>query len=190
MSSASRYLMKRSPVIPCVLVLLSLGGCGQVANIRSLSNGYVPPKVGETARLRVVTDGIVRAVPGRDCIDWNVPGAGVMVSTRSGFPDHNGESLGMPGPTYTWAGTEKSELLVTTNKPITFHYLGQLQYSRHCSTTMTFVPRPGTDYLVQATMYAQCSIQLDELSADGLQWDLVKSTPEGKVSMCNVMDNF
>lgn len=48
--------------------------------------------------LRVVPVALlVRAVPGRDCLDWNVPGAGVMASTKAGFPDHNGESLGMPG---------------------------------------------------------------------------------------------
>lgn len=48
--------------------------------------------------LRVVPVALlVRAVPGRDCLDWNVLGAGVMASTKAGFPDHNGENLGMPG---------------------------------------------------------------------------------------------
>ena len=55
---------------------------------------------------------------------------------------------------------------------------------------MTFVPRPGVDYQVQASMSADCSFLLDELSADGKQWVAVEPKPEGKVPMCNAMDNF
>lgn len=58
-----------------VLAAAALGGCGQVAN-----------------------------VPGRDCLDWNMPGAGVMVSAKPGFPDHNGKNPGIPGPIYSLAG--------------------------------------------------------------------------------------
>ena len=181
--------MRLLPVILAVL-LLSLGGCGQVANVRSLSTGYVPPQDGETARIRLLTDGLVRAVPVRDCLDWNVPGAGVMASTKPGFPDHNGENLGIPGPIFSWAGAVSSELVVPANKPIAFHYLGRLQYSRQCAKTMTFVPRPGADYMVQATMSADCSFQLDELEAGGKQWAMVQPQPAGKVSMCNAIDNF
>lgn len=181
--------MRLLPVILAVL-LLSLGGCGQVANVRSLSTGYVPPQGGETARIRLLTDGLVRAVPERDCLDWNVPGAGVMASAKPGFPDHNGENLGIPGPIFSWAGAVSSELVVPANKPIAFHYLGRLQYSRQCAKTMTFVPRPGVDYMVQATMSADCSFQLDELEAGGKQWAMVQPQPAGKVSMCNAIDNF
>ncbi|OCW22006.1 hypothetical protein [Pseudomonas sp. S3E12] len=176
-------------VVPVALLVL-LTGCGQVANIRSLSTGYVAPQTGETARVRLITDGLVRAVPGRDCLDWNVPGAGVMASTKAGFPDHNGESLGMPGPIYSWAAAVSSELVVPANKPIAFHYLGQLQYSRQCSASMAFVPRPGVDYMVQASMYANCSIQLHELPAGAKQWVAVEPASKGKLSMCNAMDNL
>ncbi|KAF2410795.1 hypothetical protein ACMSI6_12605 [Pseudomonas antarctica] len=176
-------------VMPVTLLVL-LTGCGQVANIRSLSTAYAPPQSGETARVRLITDGLVRAVPGRDCLDWKVPGAGVMASTKAGFADRNGESLGMPGPIYTWDGAVTTELVVPANKPIALHYLGQLQYSRQCFSSMTFVPRPGADYMVQATIYAGCSIQLQALSADGKQWDAVEPEPKGKLSMCNAMDNF
>ena len=181
-------MMRFRNVVP--LLLLALGGCGQVANIRSLSTGYVPPQNGETARVRIVTDGLVRAVPGRDCLDWNVPGAGVVASAKAGFPDHNGESLGMPGPIYSSAGAVTSELVVPAGKPIAFHYLGRLQYAQQCAKTMTFVPKPGRDYMVQASMSADCSFLLDELPADGKQWVRIEPTPVGKVSMCNVMDNF
>ncbi|WP_235986749.1 hypothetical protein [Pseudomonas triticifolii] len=176
--------------IAWVLAVAALGGCGQVANVRSLSTGYVPPKGGETARIRLLTDGLVRAVPGRDCIDWNVPGAGVMASAKSGFPDHNGENLGIPGPIYSLTGAVSSELVVPANRPIALHYLGRLQYSRQCAKTMTFVPRPGVDYMVQASMSADCSFQLDELSTDGMQWVVVAPKPDDKVAMCNAIDNF
>ena len=182
------YQMRLFTVIPAVL--LALSGCGQVANVHSLSTGYIPPQSGETARIRLLTDGLVRAVPGRDCLDWKVPGAGVMASARSGFPDHNGENLGIAGPIYSLAGSVSSELVVPANKPIALHYLGRLQYPRQCARTMTFVPRPGVDYRVQASMSADCSFLLDQLSADGMQWVAVEPKPDGKVPMCHAMDNF
>jgi hypothetical protein len=55
---------------------------------------------------------------------------------------------------------------------------------------MAFVPRPGVDYMVQASMYANCSIQLHELPAGAKQWVAVEPAPKGKLSMCNAMDNF
>ena len=102
--------------VPVALLVL-LTGCGQVANIRSLSTGYVAPTSGETARVRLITDGLVRAVPGRDCLDWNVPGAGVMASTKAGFPDHNAENRGIPGPTYPWAGAVTAAAVVPADDP-------------------------------------------------------------------------
>lgn len=176
-------------VVPAVL-LLALGGCGQVYNVRSLSTAYVAPSSGETARLRVVSDGMVRAVPGRACLDWNVPGAGVMVSTKPGFADRNGESLNMPGGTLSVGGGVSSELLIPANTPIAFHYLGQLEYSRQCFNSMTFVPKPGQDYLVRASIFARCSIELDQLNTENGRWTPIQPSPPGKVSMCNVMDNF
>lgn len=55
-------------------------------------SGYVPPQGGETARIRLLTDGLIRTVPERDCLNWNVPGAGgeVMASAKtSAFPDRS-----------------------------------------------------------------------------------------------------
>ncbi|WP_122221774.1 hypothetical protein [Pseudomonas syringae group genomosp. 3] len=181
--------MKAFRIIYAAFLLL-LTGCGQVANIRSLSTSYTPPDTGDTARIRIITDGLVRAVPGRDCLDWNAPGAGVMVSAKSGFPDHNGENLGIQGPVYSWAGAVSSELIIPANKPIALHYLGQLHYSRQCFKTMTFVPKNGVDYMIQASMSGDCSFQLDELAANNLRWTAVEPKPDEKLSMCNIMDYF
>ncbi len=181
--------MKILRVAPAMLLVV-LGGCGQVSNIRSFSTAYTSPQAGETARLRVVSDGMVRAVPGRNCLDWTSPGAGVMVSAQSGFTDRNGERLGMPGMAPRSADAVSSELVIPANKPIAFHYLAQQRYARQCFNTLSFVPRPGVDYQLQATMAGGCRIELDERRA-GEEWlQIVDATQTAKASMCNVMDNF
>lgn len=185
----SNCLMNHARVIPALWMML-LGGCGQIATVHSLSTAYTSPSAGETARLRVVSDGMVRAVPGRDCLDWNTPGAGVMVSARPGFADRNGEQLGMTGPVYSWAGAVSSELVIAANTPIAFHYLGQTTPDRQCFNTLTFVPRPGVDYQLQSSTSAQCAIHLQELPAGATQWVAVTPAPAGKLSMCHVSDNF
>ncbi|UZE31850.1 hypothetical protein [Pseudomonas asplenii] len=170
------------------MLLVVLGGCGQVSNIRSFSTAYTSPQAGETARLRVVSDGMVRAVPGRNCLDWTSPG--VMVSAQSGFTDRNGERLGMPGMAPRSVGAVSSELVIPANKPIAFHYLAQQRYARQCFNTLSFVPRPGVDYQLQATMAGGCRVELDERRA-GEEWlQIVDATQTAKASMCKVMDNF
>ncbi|WP_248798294.1 hypothetical protein [Pseudomonas sp. MWU13-2105] len=176
-------------VVPAMLLIL-LSGCGQLSNVRSFSTAYTSPQAGETARLRVVSDGMVRAVPGRDCLDWNSPGAGVMVSAQSGFTDRNDERLGMPGSAQQWPGVVSSELVIPANKPIAFHYLAQLQFSRRCFNSLTFVPLPGMDYVLQASTSGECLIELDELRAGDGRLVAVEAGRVGKASMCNAMDNF
>jgi len=176
-------------VIPALFLVL-LSGCGQVYNVRSLNTAYTAPPSAETARLRIISDGMVRAVPGRDCLDWNVPGAGVMVSAKSGFADRNGASLGMPGPIYTWDGAVSSEQVIPANTPIAFHYIGLPQAGRQCFNTMTFIPKPGMDYMVRASMSGSCSFELAELPKGAERWSPIEPTPSGRLSMCHAMDNF
>ncbi|WP_371316759.1 hypothetical protein [Pseudomonas gingeri] len=138
----------------------------------------------------MVSDGMVRAVPGRDCLDWNSPGAGVMVSAQLGFTDRNGERLGMPGSAQHWPVAVSSELVIPANKPIAFHYLAQLQFSRRCFSSLTFVPQPGMDYVLQASTSRERLIELDELRAGDGRLVAVEARQVGKASMCNAMDNF
>ncbi|WP_017901943.1 hypothetical protein [Pseudomonas asplenii] len=172
------------------MLLLLLSGCGQLSNVRSFSTAYTSPQSGETARLRVVSDGMVRAVPGRNCLDWTSPGAGVMVSAQSGFTDRNGERLGMPGVAPRLVDAVSSELVIAANKPVAFHFLAQQHYARQCFSTLTFVPRPGADYLLRATTAGACRIELDELRGSEGQLQAVGASQTAKASMCNAMDNF
>lgn len=88
------------------------------------------------------------------------------------------------------ADVVSSELVIPANKPIAFHYLAQQRYARQCFNTLSFVPRPGVDYQLQATMAGGCRIELDERRA-GEEWlQIVDATQTAKASMCNVMDNF
>ncbi len=78
------------------LATLLLAGCGNLANVQSYSTPYSAPAGGETARLRVITNGMARGVPASACIDWRREGAGVIAVAQSGFANRNGQSLGMP----------------------------------------------------------------------------------------------
>ena len=113
-----------------------------------------------------------------------------MVSAKSGFADRNGASLGMPGPIYTWDGAVSSEQVIPANTPIAFHYLGLPQYGRQCFNTMTFIPEPGMDYMVRASMSGSCSFELAELPKGAERWSPIEPTPSGRLSMCHAMYNF
>lgn len=77
-----------SCVLPAlsISVLALLSGCGALTDVRSFSTPYSTPDGGETARLRVISDGMVRGVPKSDCVDFRLPGAGVMVAFRMATP--------------------------------------------------------------------------------------------------------
>lgn len=75
-----------------------VAGCGTAAKLRSFSSLYAEPTDGPVAQLRILANGMVRAVPGQSCVDWRSPGAGIMIVPRKGFTSHNGRDLGMPKP--------------------------------------------------------------------------------------------
>ena len=108
-------------------IAMVLSGCGNIQNVLAYSKAYMEPNSGDTARLRVITNGMVRGVPGRDCIDWRVQGAGVMAVKQSGFADqNNGRSLGMPTGSERADGMAhvRSELKVQANQPLTINFQG------------------------------------------------------------------
>ena len=117
-------------------LLTLLTGCGALSDVRSFSTPYSTPDGGETARLRVISDGMVRAVPKSDCVDFRLPGAGVMVAYRDGYANRNGESLGMPDDDKHPSSTVMTELLVPAGQPIAFHYIGA-----QCYNMFSFVPK-------------------------------------------------
>ena len=117
-----------------------------MANVRSFSTPYSLPASDQTARLRVFSDGMVRAIPKSACIDFRLPGAGVLVAPRKGYADRNNESVDMPVIDAQPPGTVKSEFKIPAGEPVAFVYNRDGCYNR-----FTFVPKPGADYELNAS---------------------------------------
>lgn len=163
-------------------LLATLTACGALTDVRSFSTPYASPTSGETARLRVMSDGMVRGVPKSDCIDFRLPGAGVMVAKRDGYADRNGETLGMaPVERYSDA-TVMTELLVPAGQPIAFHYIGD-----RCYNMFSFVPEAGMDYELDAANRYKCGVTLKRMLVGEIKGTLV---PLGESKLCNWADNF
>lgn len=169
---------------------VAASGCGNVSNIRAFSTDYVEPSAGDTARLRVVTNGMVRGIPASDCIDWRVPGAGVMAVAKPGFADrNNGRSLGMP--TGSWRLDEpvaSAELKVPAGKPFTLNFLsegyGSAGRTRSCRQSYHFVPKAGQDYEVIFYEAGGCVVVLQQLHTEGR----VEAEPMQRAGLCRMSD--
>lgn len=165
-----------------ISVLALLSGCGALTDVRSFSTPYSTPDGGETARLRVISDGMVRGVPKSDCVDFRLPGAGVMVAFRDGYANRNGESLGMPAVEGHSSSTVMTELLVPAGKPIAFHYIGA-----RCYNMFSFVPKAGVDYQLDAAALYKCGVTLQQAPA---KTGAFSPSPLKESKLCKVTDNF
>lgn len=135
---------------------LLLFACGNIQTVISFSTPYEQPTSGNRARIRVISfGGMVRAVPSSSCIDWRLPGAGVMVAPAKGFANVNGQDIGMPIGQFPKLVTAMStvavsELYIPAGKPTALHYLGpgevQGQWNYQCSVPRSFVPVANEDY--------------------------------------------
>lgn len=163
-------------------ILTLLGGCGALTDVRSFSTPYSSPDNGATARLRVVSDGMVRAVPKSDCLDFRLPGAGVMVAYRDGYANRNAENLGIPPLDEHPPATVATELLVPAGQPIAFHYIGA-----RCYNMFSFVPKAGADYQLDAVGLYKCGVTLMELPEGGKTFS---PSPLKESKLCRVTDNF
>ncbi|MBZ6457368.1 hypothetical protein K7402_26305 [Pseudomonas fluorescens group sp.] len=132
--------------------------------------------------MRVMSDGMVRAVPNSNCINFRLPGAGVMVVNRDGYADRNGESLGMAPVERGSEATVMSELRVPAGQPIAFHYIGN-----RCYNMFTFVPEAGMDYELDATGRYKCGVTLKRMLVGKTEGTRV---PLGESKLCNWGDNF
>ena len=172
---------------------LAVSGCGNISNIRAYNTAYVEPTSGDAARLRVITNGMARGVPGRDCIDWRVPGAGVMAVSESGFAgQNNGRSLGMPESNrrVEAQGSARSELKVPANKPFAMNFQsegyvsGGNSYS--CRQSFHFTPKAGQDYELILLDGGQCLVALQRLNPAGKP----ENEPVEKAGLCRALDAF
>ena len=177
--------MKTLPLL--CLATAFLAGCGNIAAVKSFNTSYASPASGETARLRVVANGMVRAVPGLSCVDWYSPGAGVIAVPKEGFADRNGETLGMPASAPVMQGDAVSEVLVPAGKPFTLHFLdggrGSYNSVTNCLGMFYFVPQKGADYEVVVRGYSACGVKLRQLGVE----QPVQTT---KAEYCSAMANF
>lgn len=165
-----------------ISLLALLSGCGALTDVRSFSTPYSTPDGGETARLRVTSDGMIRGVPKSDCVDFRLPGAGVMVAYRDGYANRNGESLGMPAVSERSSATVMTELLVPAGQPIAFHYIGD-----QCYNMFSFVPKAGADYQLDAVGFYRCGVTLKQVAGATVRYS---SVPLKESKLCRVTDNF
>ncbi|MEO8489992.1 hypothetical protein [Pseudomonas sp.] len=171
-------------------IALTLSGCGNISNIRAYSTPYVEPTSGDTARLRIITNGMARGVPGRDCIDWRVPGSGVMAVLEKGFADqNNGRSLDMPPSERQVGGKSvRTELKIPANQPFAMNFQSEGSvssgYSYSCQQTFRFTPKAGQDYELMLLEGGNCLLSLERLNTE------VGRMPERleKAGLCNAMD--
>lgn len=172
------------------LVSAVLSGCGNIAAVKSFNSKFVSPTSGETARLRVIADGMVRGVPGLECVDWYSPGAGVIAVPQKGFADRNGEQLGMPAAKEVPVGSVSSEVLVAAGKPMTLAFLDGGRPNGYNSKTtclgmFTFTPKAGADYELTLRGYSACGVQFERI--DGARAEPVNAT---KADYCSAIANF
>ncbi|NUU00760.1 hypothetical protein [Herbaspirillum robiniae] len=153
--------------LPVIALLLS--GC---ADLGTQFKAADEPKDGARARLRVVANMLVKAVPEKACIDWSAPGAGTVFGGIFGSSGYRGRSLNMPGAPRD--GKSAGELYVTADKPFTLvllttpegvAYNGRLY---QCSVSGSFVPEENKDY--EASIFIEpaqksCSIKVVELGS-------------------------
>lgn len=165
-------------VIASALALL-ISGCGAIDVQKSFYAHFAEATGGPTARIRVVTDGMVRAIPGSTCVDWKVEGAGVTASTSGIGVNLNGRKLDMaPGRAQVLAQGSyfaTSELSIAAEQPIVLTYLGFFDRDQ-CFVSSSFVPKAGNSY--EAVLWVdrkRCKVQLSDIT-EGVEGVPVKQT--------------
>ena len=194
--------MQRRPCSPVTValfaVLTCLVGCGNIQTVRSFMTAYGEPTEGERARIRVITNGMLRAVPNSACVDWRLPGAGVMVTPDKGFAQLNNHVLGLPPGRVTQDaireyGLAVSELYVAAGKPITFFYLLNERRSDgtpECAMGRSFVPEAGVDYeLVSDRAFGACVLEVRAIGKQGVPGESV-SVEMSNATFCRITDNI
>lgn len=160
--------MKPAYFISVCALAVMLCACGNIQTVKSFSTPYQEPLTGARARIRVVSDGMVRAVPNSDCVDWRIAGAGVMVSAMKGFANLNDRKLDMPASAaqalVVGSHFAVSELQIPAGKPVTLDYLSQGAAGYQCFVRRSFVPMDGRNY--EAVFWqdkAKCYFRVNEI---------------------------
>ncbi|NLR74362.1 hypothetical protein [Leeia aquatica] len=172
-----------------------LTACGNISNVRAFNRNYQEPTEGDRAQLRVsVQGGMVRGVPGKDCIDWGVPESGVIAITMGGFADPKRSPIPMPAPSATTkqfrsAGRfEEAEVYIPAGKPMTLDYLssgGRYQ----CFVHQSFLPERDANYEALFRLNgSSCEFLVLKISEGPLGVTMQEKVPLSKASLCSVWD--
>lgn len=188
-----------------IATLASIGlvaGCGNIATVRSFSTPYTEPSgAGDVAQIRVITNGMVRAVPGQTCINWRSPGAGVMVAAQKGFANLNNHDLQMPKAqsetTVLISGDSsiaRSELRVSANTPVTLNFMSQGYISGpnrySCQKSLSFIPKHGENYeAIFLEQGSQCLSKIRMISSNPAV-GVTDVAVTSDVKFCNATDNL
>jgi len=127
-----------------------LSGC---TDIRTRFSTVTEPLDGNRARLRIIANSLVKAIPGRDCVDFDAKGAGTAFGGTIGSRGVRYKSLGMPSPPDD--PSLYGEMYVAAGLPFTLAFIAPPQSPYQCSFAMTFVPETGKDY--EARMFFDLS---------------------------------
>lgn len=141
--------MKLNIVFTAILIISAplFTGCASQMTTQQLY-AMKEPVGGSQARLRVIADSGVVAIPERDCLDWGAEGSGTVYANGIlGSKGFQGRSLGMPNPPNSDLSS-MGEMYIAADKPITLHYLYSGSYS--CIISVSFTPKAEKDY--EATM--------------------------------------
>ena len=155
-----------------------LSGCSTMNNLKSFTTPYHEPPSPTSSRLRVITNQTVRLVPGSTCIDWALPGAGMVNSRTFAVANDrtfNDRILGIPGRK---GGQNSSEVYIEPGKPITLVYAGTPANGRYqCFTSVHFVPESGTDYESNSEL---CHITIEKITGNGESGEITHTTAGGR----------
>lgn len=171
----------RGAVLPAISVFI-LAGC---AGTSSLTRAYQEPVAGGTTNLRVITDGTVRLIPGRDCVDLDTPGSGVAAATMGhmGFYSPLNDKLidGMrpvlsadpKSPLAKVSKPAQSEVKVKTGESLTLVYHNEKNsafYIYFCQdVAVTFVPQQGHEYQLRTAQGDRCFLDVRSLTEPTLR---------------------
>lgn len=157
------------PLIFSLFIMLS--ACSTMDGLKSFATAYHEPPNPTSSRLRVITNQTVRLVPDSTCIDWSLPGVGMVNSRALALANDrkfNDRVLGMPGGD---GAKNSSEVYVYPDKPIILAYSGVSPNQRYqCFTAVYFIPEAGADYESNSEM---CHISVEKI---------IKSEGSGEIS--------
>ena len=129
-------------------VLSALHGCYLPRHPATQFRKMTEATGGARARMRVVSEQLVRATSGRDCMDWKNPASGVALGGQPGAMGSTGYRgrviAGMPDPRLRRKGKSFAEFYLRADEPVTL--MMTPDPSKACALAITFVPEAGHDY--------------------------------------------